>query len=372
MTFKRITALAMALVIGVATAGFSASAAEWNRDAMLRVTQSRSSDGAKITKREVIAFDYAYFTTKKAAADSKELKTFVYREASETKSEQVTDTKDGKKAVTVTLAFTNKELDALKAEGVTVRLSDLALPVPTDFDAAFAGWATVKTVKVFSTQEEAAKTKGFVAPDAEITPDLCKNALYTLYPVFRNKTQAELAAEAEAEAKAEKIAVDQNGTEISAAKVSVNVKALDEQKVDDALKATGADASNAVLYDITVTDRHGDKVEVLEGKAVTVTLARPSLDGNVSFKLYHIENGKAEEMEIAVSDDAITFESDEFSPYVLTWTVSAHTPASGGSNPPTGDDLNVGLLIGLAAGALVVAVVVLVIRSKRGKGGDDE
>lgn len=371
MKYKRIAALAAALLMTVSVAGSTALAADWNKSTMVGLEQTRSDDGTKIIRREAVKFDYSYYTAKEASSDSKVTKTYVYQVASDTKgSEEVTTDENGKKAVVVTIPFTPAETAKLAASGVTVRLADLKLPVLKDGDAITAGWSTVKTEKIYETQTKAEAAKGFLLPESEITDLLTKAKGCTLYPVFRNKTAEELAADALIEQKAEKVAKDKNGTEISAAKVNVNVKALSEEKVSNALKVSGADSATSALYDITVTDKNGDNVTVLKGKTVTVTLERPTLDGNVNFKLYHIDGSKAEEMEITVSDDAITFESDEFSPYVLTWHVSSG--ASDRNNPSTGDDFNVVPFIIIALLALAAGVTVIVIRKGKSGGDDDE
>ena len=360
MKSKKIAAFAASLLMAFSVAVTPVFAAEWSKT-MIRETKSVSDDGTKITRCEVIKFDYSYYTTRNASADSKVTDSYIYKKATETASEEVIPGDNGKKAVEISLKFTKEELAAFAENGVTVRLKNLTLPDDLkDADAVLAGWASVKNDKVFESQTKAEKAKCFLHPDDEIMDLFTRSKGCTLYPVFRAKTKEEQKADALVEQKAEKVAVDKKGNEISSAKVNVNVKALAQKEVAGALKASGADASAAALYDITVTDTNGDEVKIIKGKTVTVRLDRPKIDGNVNFRLYHIDGSKAEEMEITVSDDAITFESSEFSPYVLTWTISSGV--SDGSNPATGDDFNVVPILIIGGLALVAGIVVVILR----------
>lgn len=368
MKSKRIATFAAALVMAFSVAATPAFAAEWSKG-MIKETTSTSDDGTKITKCEVIQFDYSYYTTRSASSDSKVTDTFVYRKASEVAKEDVIPGENGKKAVEVSVKFTKEELAKFAQSGVAVRLSDLSLPDLKENNAVLAGWASAKNDKIFETQAKAEKAKYFLRTNDEITDLFTRSKGCTLYPIFREKTKEELKADALVEQKAEKVAVDKDGNEISAAKVNVNVKALAQDEVAGALKASGVDSASAALYDITVTDSNGNNVKVIDGKTVTVRLDRPKLDGNVSFTLYHIDGNKAEEIEITVSDDAITFENDEFSPYVLTWKISSGV--SDGNNPATGDDFNVVPIIIIGALALVAGVAVVIIRKAK-SGSDDD
>ena len=330
MKLKRMASLFVSLVLAASVSCATAFASGEDKVSTLSSEQVLSGV-TKMTGDNAVRFDYSYYTTRTAAAKSRVTKTY--------------------EAV----------------DGSAATLADLKLPVIKEGGAITAGWSTVKNDTVYENQAEAEKAEGFVKPSDQII--VAHDAVYTLYPVFRNKTEDELTAEAAAEAKAEKIAVDENGTQISAAKVNVNVKALSGDEVSNALKASGADATTSALYDITITDDNGRKVEVLEGKSVTVTLERPKIDGNVNFKLYHIENGKAEEVKIVVNNDSIIFNSDSFSPYVLTWKISSGISGSG--NPLTGDDFNVVPIIIIAGVALAAVIAVLVIKKIR-DGKDDE
>lgn len=333
MKSKRMASLLVSLILAAAVSCTTVFAADWNKMTLLGSEQTEIDSMINTADDETVSFDYSYYTTKAAASKSKVTKTYT------------------------------------APEGEIIRLSDLALPILKEGSTVTAGWATVKTENVYETQADAEKAEGFVQPNEDITHALAQGgAVYTLYPVFRNKTEDELAAEAAEEAKAEKVAKDGDGNEISVSKVNVGVKALSGDEVSNALKASGADAATSALYDITVTDDSGRKVTVLDGKAITVTLERPKLDGNVSFKLYHIQGDKAEEVPITVNGDSIIFSASEFSPYVLTWKISSGISRAG--NPATGDDFNVVPFIIIAGVALAAVVALLVI--KKVKGGKDE
>lgn len=329
---KRMASLVMSLVLAASVSCATVFAADAGKMTVLSAEQTKLDSVINSVDNNSLEFDYAYYTSRTASAKSKVTKTYIV------------------------------------AEGAAVTLNDLALPTLKEGSAVTAGWSTLKTETVYETQEQAETAEGFVNPDDDITETAFHNKVYTLYPVFRSKTSDELAAEAAEEAKAEKVAKDENGTEISEAKINVEVKALSGDEVSNALKASGANAATSALYDITITDDNGNKVTVLDGKSVTVTLERPKLDGNVSFKLYHINGNKAEEVPIQVNGDCITFSNSDFSPYVLTWKISSGISGSG--NPITGDDFNVVPIIIIAGVALAAAVAVLVI--KKVKNGKDE
>lgn len=331
MKFKRMASLVMSLVLAASVSCTTVLAADSAKITVPGAEQTKVDSVMSAANDETIELDYAYYTTRNAAAKSKVTKTYTV------------------------------------SEGASVKLSDLALPTVKEGNAVTAGWATVKTEKVYESQAKAETAEGFVKTDDDITEALFHSKVYTLYPVFRNKTEDELAAEAAAEAKAEKVAVDENGTQISEAKVNVEVKALSGDEVSNALKASGANPATSALYDITITDDNGDKVIVLEGKSITVTLERPKLDGNVNFKLYHINGNKAEEVPIQVNGDSIIFSNNDFSPYVLTWKISSGI--SGAGNPLTGDNSLLPVFI-IASVALAAIVALLVI--KKVKGGKDE
>lgn len=331
MKLKRMASLVMSLVLAASVSCTTVWAADLAKITVLGAEQTKPESVVSATANENIELDYAYYTARNAAAKSKVTKTYTVK------------------------------------EGDSVTLSDLVLPTLKEGSAVTAGWATVKTEKIYESQAKAEAAEGFVQPDDDITEVLFHSKVYTLYPVFRSKTEDELAAEAAEEAKAEKVAVDETGTEISAAKVNVEVKALSVDEVSNALKASGANAATSALYDITITDDNGDKVTVLEGKSITVTLERPKLDGNVSFKLYHIDGNKAEEVPIRVNGDSIIFSNSDFSPYVLTWKIASGS--SGAGNPITGDSslLPVFIIAGVALAAIVALLVI-----KKVKGGKDE
>lgn len=332
MKFKRMASLLVSLAL--ATSVSCATVFASGHDKVTALSSEQILSGiTKATEDGSVRFDYSYYTNMAASTKSKVTKTYT------------------------------------AAVGSAVTLDDLNLPVIKEGNAITAGWSTVKNETIYENQTEAEKANGFVKPSDEISYSVAEDTIYTLYPVFRSKTEDELSAEAASEAKAEKIAVDGNGIEISAAKVNINIKALSGDEVSNALKASGANATTSALYDITITDDNGDKVKMLEGKSIEVTLERPKIDGNVSFKLYHIENGKAEEVKIVVNNDSIVFNADSFSPYVLTWKISSGISGSG--NPITGDDFNALPIIIIAGVALAAVVAVLVIKKVRDGKSDD-
>lgn len=333
MKFKRMASLTVSLVLAASVSCATVFAADRNKMTLLGTEHAELDSITSMTDNREIDFDYSYYTSAAATAKSRVVQTY---------------TAD---------------------RGVAIKLRDLGLPILKEGNTITAGWSTVKTDTVYENQASAETAKGFVRPGDDITDALSQDTVYTLYPVFRSLTESELATQEAEELNAEKVAKDENGTEISAAKVKIHVKALSEDEVSNALKASGANAATSALYDITITDSSGNKVTVLDGKTVAVSLERPKLDGNVSFKLYHINGNTAEEVPIEVIDDAIIFNSSSFSPYVLTWKISSGISGSG--NPMTGDDLNALPFIIIAGVALAAVVAVLVIRKVKG-GNDDK
>ena len=119
-----------------------------------------------------------------------------------------------------------------------------------------------------------------------------------------------------------------NGEEIS---LKVGVSPLDEQKIANDVKKINehiSDGQNLInYYDISVQLDLGDEVANLTQLTDTITIKLPmptnlpKLSNGYKriFKILRIHDGKIEELSTITSDDEITFETNKFSTYALTY-----------------------------------------------------
>ena len=132
-----------------------------------------------------------------------------------------------------------------------------------------------------------------------------------------------------------------------------------------AMESVGADSKNTIVYDISISDADGNLLQVISGQKIRVSLPIPKKvpDGAV-FTVFHIKrNGKTEKMSVTVSQDQISFDSNDFSPYVITWAVSEETPTENISAPATSSMNNI-TIVGITAamvtmiGMICAAVII--------------
>lgn len=131
-----------------------------------------------------------------------------------------------------------------------------------------------------------------------------------------------------------------------------------QEKVKNAVSAIAKDYKIGSYYEISVKAdvlSNGQAVEGMTDIAVPVLMKKVSLNIAVpealkktgrTFLMYHYQNDKAVKLETKAKDNVLTFETDSFSPYVLTYKDAVGKGTA--SVPKTGD-----------TGAMPVAVIML-------------
>ncbi len=128
--------------------------------------------------------------------------------------------------------------------------------------------------------------------------------------------------------------------------------AQDQQKhvleaVERYNKAFNAEDNNHALYEIHLETDNGVKVTEIDGR-IQICIKYPKNLGaectEYTYKLYHMkDDGTLEEVSITCKPNGIWFYADEFSPFVLTWSLKSTVngdsdSAADSETPKTGDN----------------------------------
>ena len=162
-----------------------------------------------------------------------------------------------------------------------------------------------------------------------------------------------------------------NGEPLDSDKLHVKITDFDEQSKQQILETVAAFAKNfkvtgenTLIYNISLLDDLDNPVTVTHGK-IKLRLHYPEAVGsnyrNYVFKLYHLDGDNAEEIPTTCKPDGIYAETDNFSPYVLSWNKASST---GSAN--TGES---SVLIWVMAGLCVLSVTaagVVIYRKRKG------
>lgn len=153
----------------------------------------------------------------------------------------------------------------------------------------------------------------------------------------------------------------QNGETIFIEVVSEDVKSEDVKedatKVEE--KISGSNKKVVAYFDIdvlvkTASESLGNVTNLQDKITLTVTIPEglPAVPAGYTrtYKIIRVHNGLAEELETTVSGDKVSFKSDKFSTYALTYEDTKNT-----KNPATGD--NISIYIALFAIAIIGTVV---------------
>ncbi len=136
----------------------------------------------------------------------------------------------------------------------------------------------------------------------------------------------------EVEKSEDAVITDSEGKEITDEDIYMDIEALDATtitKFEAALKVAGVELSDDVkaeFFNITLEDKNGVKLAMKSGK-LYVTFAYP--DGTAqdthSFRVYHMDGDKLEEVTYALTDEGIVMEADAFSPYAVVYEKAVTT-----------------------------------------------
>lgn len=150
----------------------------------------------------------------------------------------------------------------------------------------------------------------------------------------------------------------ENYTVLTRVELTEQKGAAVQEKVKNAVSAIAKDYKIGSYYEISVKAdvlSNGQAVEGMTDIAVPVLMKKVSLNIAVpealkktgrTFLMYHYQNDKAVKLETKAKDNVLTFETDSFSPYVLTYKDAVEKGTA--SVPKTGD-----------TGAMPVAVIML-------------
>lgn len=150
----------------------------------------------------------------------------------------------------------------------------------------------------------------------------------------------------------------ENYTVLTRVELTEQKRAEVQEKVKNADSAIAKDYKIGSYYEISVKAdvlSNGQSVEGMTDIAVPALMKKVSLNIAVpealkktgrTFVMYHYQNDKAVKLETKAKDNVLTFETDSFSPYVLTYKDAVGKGAT--SVPKTGD-----------AGVIPVAVIML-------------
>jgi pectin methylesterase-like acyl-CoA thioesterase len=132
---------------------------------------------------------------------------------------------------------------------------------------------------------------------------------------------------------------------VKASEVQITFKAATEAQ-ENAIKAA-VDTSKAAklqVIDLDLAKADGTVVKLASGK-IAVTIAKDTDTAYSEIKVYHLlDDGKVEELPVAVGDSTITFETTSFSPFAIEYVAAEAQVTS----PDTGDTANAAVYILLA------------------------
>ena len=171
---------------------------------------------------------------------------------------------------------------------------------------------------------------------------------------------------------------DENGNIISLGKVKLIVNHVEESKKKSILEAIekynkefDADSNDCALFDISLADKSNAKVTIEKGSGkIKIRIKYPQgLSGNkedYKFNLYHQKSdGSIEEIAITCESNGIWFYADDFSPYILTWSLkSSGGSTDTGKGPSTGESIAMTVVAACLA-ALSLAAIGTVIYKKK-------
>jgi hypothetical protein len=152
---------------------------------------------------------------------------------------------------------------------------------------------------------------------------------------------------------------------VDASDLQIIVKAVTQAQQDtiSGFVDTGRDAGLQVL-DIQLLTADGLAAKLVSGK-VAVTIAKDTSISYSAIRVYHFaDDGKVEELQAAVSDTTITFETTGFSPFAVEYVAAEAVTEAGTSSdntpsaPKTGDVAKAEeymLFVMLAAGIILAS-----------------
>ncbi|MGI6221720.1 MAG: MBG domain-containing protein [Coriobacteriales bacterium] len=119
----------------------------------------------------------------------------------------------------------------------------------------------------------------------------------------------------------------------------LKVTALSSSSVQAAVEGVVSDEVTEIkAVDITFTDKDGKPIDPAKSVKVSLTsslVGKATSNEDAGVKLVHIDGGKAELVSAAASGSQVTFNSKEFSPYVLTLTAAADNAKAAKDETPT-------------------------------------
>ena len=264
--------------------------------------------------------------------------------------------------------FSERKKTDLTNNGYKFSIKELGLCLPSGEERpgyTFLGYSTnqnATTAQQYFTEKDYGKKfyQIFVKNnDASLSTTQSDNANTT---IPSNAQQADISDNASSDSVATNPETGEKFTEEDVNVCCIKIIGDDAQS---AMESVGADSKNAIVYDISISDAEGNLLQVISGQKIRVSLPIPqkSPDGAV-FSVFHIKrDGKAEKMTVTVSENQISFDSNDFSPYVITWAVSEETPTENIS-APSASSVNNMTIVGITAamvtmiGMICAAVII--------------
>ncbi|MGN0474065.1 MAG: hypothetical protein ACI4IJ_03155 [Acutalibacteraceae bacterium] len=163
--------------------------------------------------------------------------------------------------------------------------------------------------------------------------------------------------------------VDLNGVKLIVGNIETNKKKTVLEAIERYNKEFKADSTDCALYDISLVDGNGAKVYIEDGGRIKIKLKYPDNLGRESedytYHLYHQkDDGSIEEIAIHCEPNGIWFYADEFSPYVITWSLKQSGGTDVENGPGTGESIALTIVASCLALLSLAAIGTVVYRKK--------
>ena len=163
--------------------------------------------------------------------------------------------------------------------------------------------------------------------------------------------------------------VDLNGVKLIVGNIETNKKKTVLEAIERYNNEFKADSTDCALYDISLVDKNGAKVYIDDGGRIKIKLKYPDNLGreaeDYTYHLYHQkEDGSIEEIAINCEPNGIWFYADEFSPYVLTWSLKTSGGTDTEKGPGTGESIALTIVASCLAMLSLTAIGAVIYRKK--------
>ena len=160
-----------------------------------------------------------------------------------------------------------------------------------------------------------------------------------------------------------------NGVKLIVGNIETNKKKTVLEAIEKYNKEFKADSTDCALYDISLVEKNGAKVYIEDGGRIKIKLKYPDNLGRESedytYHLYHQkDDGSIEEIAINCEPNGIWFYADEFSPYVLTWSLKQSGGTDVENGPGTGESIALTIVASCLAMLSLAAIGTVVYKKK--------